>query len=201
MKLFRIAFSALCVLALTSAHVSAAVRQRTVTEQSDSHRRRLPAGGPRHRRARAGCAPPGTLKQNVIVENRPARAAISPRNCVAKARRMGTRTRRTASLLVTRRSLPTRATIRCSISLRLASSRRRRMPRSDFHLPVNNLKELQALAKRHEITYATSGVGTTSHLRDLSHQRVVGHEGNASPVPRAGPAGIAVATGETPSRS
>jgi tripartite-type tricarboxylate transporter receptor subunit TctC len=66
-------------------------------------------------------------------------------------------------------------------------------------LPVATLKDLQALAKKHPMTYATSGVGTTSHLSATYLINVLwGTKATAVPYRGAGPAGIAVATGETP---
>src|SRR5262249_56069760 len=66
-------------------------------------------------------------------------------------------------------------------------------------LPVKTLKELQALAKKHKMTYATAGAGTSSHL-SASYLINVLWKTDAAPVPYrgAGPAGIAAARGQTP---
>jgi tripartite-type tricarboxylate transporter receptor subunit TctC len=64
---------------------------------------------------------------------------------------------------------------------------------------VNTLAELQALVKKQPMSFATSGVGTSSHL-SASHLFNVLWKSDATPIPYrgAGPAGIAVASGEPP---
>jgi tripartite-type tricarboxylate transporter receptor subunit TctC len=68
-----------------------------------------------------------------------------------------------------------------------------------MNVPVNTLAELQTLARKETLSFATSGVGTSSHLSAI-HLFNVLWKTNATPIPYrgAGPAGVAVASGEPP---
>ena len=194
---------ALCSLALGSAHVSAAV---PAADNYPSKVVRIvvgfPAGGPADIAARVlATSLQETLKQNVIVENRTGAGGNIAAQLVAKAPADGyTILVATASLLVNP-ALSANAgydALRDFAPVGLIATQANALAVTAT-LPVNNLKELQALAKRHPITYATSGVGTTSHLSATYLINVLWGT-KATPVPYrgAGPAGIAVATGETP---
>jgi len=64
-------------------------------------------------------------------------------------------------------------------------------------LPISTLADLQLLVKSKKISVATSGVGTSSHI-DVAHLFKVNWKSDALLVPYrgAGPAGLAVASGE-----
>jgi tripartite-type tricarboxylate transporter receptor subunit TctC len=194
---------ALCALALASVHVSAAV---PAADNYPSKVIRIvvgfPAGGPADIAARVlATSLQDTLKQNVIVENRTGAGGNIAAQLVAKAPADGyTILVATASLLVNP-ALSANAgydALRDFAAVGLIATQANALAVTST-LPVNNLKELQALAKRHPITYATSGVGTTSHLSANYLINVLwGTKATAVPYRGAGPAGIAVATGETP---
>jgi tripartite-type tricarboxylate transporter receptor subunit TctC len=194
---------ALCALAFASLHVVAAV------PPSDNFPSKVirivvgfPAGGPADIAARVlANSLQETLKQNVIVENRTGAGGNIAAQLVAKAAPDGyTILVATASLLVNP-ALSSNAgydPLRDFSPVSLIATQANALAVTST-LPVNNLKELQALAKRHPITYATSGVGTTSHLSANYLINVLwGTKATAVPYRGAGPAGIAVATGETP---
>src|SRR5919112_3797267 len=198
--LFRIAF---CALAFLSAHASAAV------PAADSYPSKVirivvgfPAGGPADIAARVLAASlQDTLKQNVIVDNRTGAGGNIAAQLVAKAAPDGyTILVATASLLVNPALSPNAGydPLRDFAPVGLIATQANALAVTST-LPVSNVKELQALARRHPITYATSGVGTTSHLSATYLINVLWGT-KATPVPYrgAGPAGIAVATGETP---
>jgi tripartite-type tricarboxylate transporter receptor subunit TctC len=198
--LFRIA---LCALALASAQLPAAV------PAADSYPSKVirivvgfPAGGPADIAARVLAASlQDTLKQNVIVDNRTGAGGNIAAQLVAKAPPDGyTILVATASLLVNP-ALSSNAgydPLRDFAPVGVIATQANALAVTST-LPVSNVKELQALARRHPITYATSGVGTTSHLSATYLINVLWGT-KATPVPYrgAGPAGIAVATGETP---
>jgi tripartite-type tricarboxylate transporter receptor subunit TctC len=193
----------IAVCALVSAGASAA------TVPADNYPSKVirivvgfPAGGPADIAARVLAASlQETLKQSVIVDNRTGAGGTIASQIVAKAPADG------YTILVATASLFVNAALSANVGYE---------PLRDFAavavigtqanalavtstLPVRNLKELQALAKKHSITYATAGVGTTSHLTATYLMNVLWGT-KATPVPYrgAGPAGIAVATGETP---
>jgi tripartite-type tricarboxylate transporter receptor subunit TctC len=192
-----------CALALVSAQVSAALAP------ADNYPSKVvrivvgfPAGGPADIAARVLAASlQDTLKQNVIVENRTGAGGNIAAQLVAKAPADGyTILVATASLLVNP-ALSSNAgyePLRDFAPVSLIATQANALAVTST-LPVSSLKELQALAKRHPITYATSGVGTTSHLSANYLINVLwGTKATAVPYRGAGPAGIAVATGETP---
>jgi tripartite-type tricarboxylate transporter receptor subunit TctC len=194
---------ALGALALVSAHVFAAV------PAADTYPSKVirivvgfPAGGPADIAARVLAASlQDTLKQNVIVDNRTGAGGNIAAQLVAKAAPDGyTILVATASLLVNPALSPNAGydPLRDFAPVGLIATQANALAVTST-LPVSNVKELQALAKRHPITYATSGVGTTSHLSATYLINVLWGT-KATPVPYrgAGPAGIAVATGETP---
>ena len=162
----------------------------------------FPAGGPADIAARIlaqGLQEP--LKQNVIVDNRTGAGGNIAAQHVAKAAADGhTILVATASLLVNPAMSPNAGydPARDFVPVGLIATQANALAVTST-LPVNNLKELQALAKKHAMTYATSGVGTTSHLSANYLINVLwGTKATAVPYRGAGPAGIAVATGETP---
>jgi tripartite-type tricarboxylate transporter receptor subunit TctC len=162
----------------------------------------FPAAGPADIAARllaAGLQEP--LKQSVIVENRTGAGGNIAAQLVSKSAPDGyTVLVATASLLVnpalssTAGYDPGRDFVPVSLIATQANALA-----VTASLPVATLKDLQALAKKHPMTYATSGVGTTSHLSATYLINVLwGTKATAVPYRGAGPAGIAVATGETP---
>ena len=162
----------------------------------------FPAGGPADIGARIlAVGLQETLKQNVIVDNRTGAGGNIAAQHVAKSAPDGyTLLVATASLLVNP-ALSANAgydPLRDFVPVSLIATQANALAVTST-LPVNTLKELQALAKKHQMTYATSGVGTTSHLSATYLINVLwGTKATAVPYRGAGPAGIAVATGETP---
>jgi tripartite-type tricarboxylate transporter receptor subunit TctC len=196
-------FAGLIALGITGANAPAAV------PAADNYPGKVvrivvgfPAGGPADIAARvlaAGLQEP--LKQNVVVENRTGAGGNIAAQLVAKAPPDGyTVLVATASLLVNP-ALSTNAgydALRDFTPVALIATQANALAVTST-LPVSNLKELQALARKHPVTYATSGVGTTSHLSANYLINVLwGTNATAVPYRGAGPAGIAVATGETP---
>jgi tripartite-type tricarboxylate transporter receptor subunit TctC len=162
----------------------------------------FPAGGPADIAARvlaAGLQEP--LKQNVVVDNRTGAGGNIAAQLVAKAPADGyTVLVATASLLVNPALSPNAGydALRDFTPVALIATQANALAVTST-LPVSNLKDLQSLAKKHSMTYATSGVGTTSHLSANYLINVLwGTNATAVPYRGAGPAGIAVATGETP---
>ena len=162
----------------------------------------FPAGGPADIAARilaAGLQEP--LKQSVIVDNRTGAGGNIAAQLVAKSAPDGyTVLVATASLLVNPALSQTAGydPIRDFVPVGLAATQANALAVTST-LPVSTLKDLQALARKHPMTYATSGVGTTSHLSATYLINVLwGTKATAVPYRGAGPAGIAVATGETP---
>jgi tripartite-type tricarboxylate transporter receptor subunit TctC len=162
----------------------------------------FPAGGPADIAARIlASGLQDTLKQNVIVDNRTGAGGNIASQHVAKAAPDGyTVLVATASLMVNP-ALSTSAgydAVKDFVPVALLATQPNALAVTST-LPVNNVKELQSLAKKHPIAYATSGVGTTSHLSATYLMNVLWATGaTAVPYRGAGPAGIAVATGETP---
>ncbi len=162
----------------------------------------FPAGGPADIAARILAAGlQDTLKQNVIVDNRTGAGGSIAAQLVAKSPPDG------YTLLVATASLTLNPALSPNIGydavtdfvpVGLLATQANALAVTST-LPVKTLKELQALAKRHKMTYATPGVGTSSHLSATYLINVL-WKTDATPVPYrgAGPAGIAVATGETP---
>lgn len=162
----------------------------------------FPAGGPADIGARIlAVGLQETLRQNVIVDNRTGAGGNIAAQHVAKSAPDGyTLLVATASLLVNP-ALSANAgydPLRDFVPVSLIATQANALAVTST-LPVNTLKELQALAKKHHMTYATSGVGTTSHLSATYLINVLWDtKATAVPYRGAGPAGIAVATGETP---
>jgi tripartite-type tricarboxylate transporter receptor subunit TctC len=162
----------------------------------------FPAGGPADIGARILAAGlQEALKQNVIVDNRTGAGGNIAYQHVAKAPADG------YTLLVATASLTLNPALspgvgydaaRDFVPVGLLATQANALAVTAT-LPARTLKELQALAKKHKMSFATSGVGTTSHLSATYLINVLWGT-NAIPVPYrgAGPAGIAVATGETP---
>ncbi|HKA44682.1 MAG TPA: tripartite tricarboxylate transporter substrate binding protein [Burkholderiales bacterium] len=162
----------------------------------------FPSGGPADIAARilAGGLQ-DALKQNVIVDNRTGAGGSIAAQLVAKSPADG------YTLLVATASLTLNPTlspnvgydaVKDFIPVGLLATQANALAVTAT-LPVKTLKELQALAKKHKMTYATAGVGTSSHLSATYLINVL-WKTDAAPVPYrgAGPAGIAVASGETP---
>jgi tripartite-type tricarboxylate transporter receptor subunit TctC len=196
-------FLIMCGIALASANASAA------TPAADAYPSKVvrivvgfPAGGPADIAARIlAQGLQEALKQNVIVDNRTGAGGNIAAQLVAKAPADGYSVLvATASLLVNPALSPNAGydPLRDFVPVGLIATQANALAVTST-LPVNNLKELQALAKKHPMTYATSGVGTTSHLSANYLINVLwGTKATAVPYRGAGPAGIAVATGETP---
>jgi tripartite-type tricarboxylate transporter receptor subunit TctC len=196
-------FLMMCGIALASANASAA------TSAADAWPSKVvrivvgfPAGGPADIAARIlAQGLQDALKQNVIVDNRTGAGGNIAAQLVAKAPADGYSVLvATASLLVNPALSPNAGydPLRDFVPVGLIATQANALAVTST-LPVNNLKELQALAKKHPMTYATSGVGTTSHLSANYLINVLwGTKATAVPYRGAGPAGIAVATGETP---
>jgi tripartite-type tricarboxylate transporter receptor subunit TctC len=162
----------------------------------------FPAGGPADIAARilaAGLQDP--LKQSAIVDNRTGAGGNIAAQVVSKSPPDGyTVLVATASLLVNPALSSTAGydPARDFVPIGLIATQANALAVTAT-LPVVTLKDLQALAKKHPMTYATSGVGTTSHLSATYLINVLwGTKATAVPYRGAGPAGIAVATGETP---
>lgn len=162
----------------------------------------FPSGGPADIAARILAAGlQETLKQNVIVDNRTGAGGSIAAQLVAKSPPDGyTLLVATASLTLNPALSPNIGydAVRDFVPLGLLATQANALAVTST-LPVKTLKELQALAKKHKMTYATAGVGTSSHLSATYLINVL-WKTDATPVPYrgAGPAGIAVATGETP---
>lgn len=162
----------------------------------------FPAGGPADIGARILAAGlQETLKQNVIVDNRTGAGGSIAAQLVAKSPPDGyTLLVATASLTLNPALSPNIGydTVRDFVPVGLLATQANALAVTST-LPVKTVKELQALAKKHKMTYATAGVGTSSHLSATYLINVL-WKTDAVPVPYrgAGPAGIAVASGETP---
>jgi tripartite-type tricarboxylate transporter receptor subunit TctC len=162
----------------------------------------FPSSGPADIAARTLAAGlQDTLKQNVIVDNRTGAGGNIAAQLVAKSPPDGyTLLVATASLTVNPALSPSAGydPIKDFIPVGLVATQANALAVTST-LPVRTLKELQVLAKKHKMTYATSGVGTSSHLSATFLINVL-WKSDATPVPYrgAGPAGIAVASGETP---
>lgn len=162
----------------------------------------FPAGGPADIGARILAAGlQETLKQNVIVDNRTGAGGSIAAQLVAKSPPDGyTLLVATASLTLNPALSPNIGydAVRDFVPVGLLATQANALAVTST-LPVKTLKELQALAKKHKVTYATAGVGTSSHLSATYLINVL-WKTDATPVPYrgAGPAGIAVASGETP---
>ena len=162
----------------------------------------FPAGGPADIGARVLAAGlQETLKQSVIVDNRTGAGGSIAAQLVAKSPPDGyTLLVATASLTLNPALSPNVGydPVRDFIPVGLLATQANALAVTST-LPVKTVKELQALAKKHEIAYATAGVGTSSHLSATYLMNVLWGT-RATPVPYrgAGPAGIAVASGETP---
>jgi tripartite-type tricarboxylate transporter receptor subunit TctC len=162
----------------------------------------FPSGGPADIAARilAGGLQ-DTLKQNVIVDNRTGAGGSIAAQLVAKSPPDG------YTLLVTTASLTLNPAlspnigydaVRDFVPVGLLATQANALAVTAT-LPVKTLKELQALARKHKMTYATAGVGTSSHLSATYLINVLWKtDATAVPYRGAGPAGIAVASGETP---
>lgn len=199
--LFRLI--ALGGMVLASAGVSAAA------PPADSYPNKLirivvgfPAGGPADIGARILAAGlQETLKQNVIVDNRTGAGGSIAAQLVAKSPPDGyTLLVATASLTLNPALSPNIGydAVKDFVPVGLLATQANALAVTST-LPVKTVKELQALAKKHKMTYATAGVGTSSHLSATYLINVL-WKTDATPVPYrgAGPAGIAVASGETP---
>lgn len=196
-------FLALSVAALASANVSAAV---PAADNYPSKVIRIvvgfPSGGPADIGARILAAGlQDSLKQNVIVDNRTGAGGNIAAQLVAKSPGDGyTLLVATASLLVNFALSPKAGydPIRDFVPVGFVATQANALAVTST-LPVKTLKDLHALARKHHMTFATSGVGTSSHLAATYLINVL-WKSDATPVPYrgAGPAGIAVATGETP---
>jgi tripartite-type tricarboxylate transporter receptor subunit TctC len=199
--LFRI--FALGALVLASTNASAAL------SAGDSYPSKLirivvgfPAGGPADIGARVLAAGlQETFKQTVIVDNRSGAGGTIAAQLVAKSPPDG------YTLLVATASLTLNPALSPNVGydpvkdftpVGLLATQANALAVT-YSLPVNTLKELQALMRKHKMTFATAGVGTSSHLSATYLINVL-WKSDATPVPYrgAGPAGIAVATGETP---
>ena len=162
----------------------------------------FPSGGPADIAARILAAGlQDTLKQNVIVDNRTGAGGSIAAQLVAKSPADGyTLLVATASLTLNPALSPNIGydAVRDFVPVGLLATQANALAVTST-LPVKTLKELQALAKKHKMTYATAGVGTSSHLSATYLINVL-WKTDATPVPYrgAGPAGIAVASGETP---
>lgn len=163
----------------------------------------FPAGGPADIGARIlASGLQETLKQNVIIDNRTGAGGNIAAQHVAKAAPDGyTLLVATASLLVNFALSPQKAgydPAKDFVTVAFVATQANALAVTST-LPVKTLKDLQALARRHPVSFATSGVGTSSHLAATYLINVL-WKSDATPVPYrgAGPAGIAVATGETP---
>ena len=162
----------------------------------------FPAGGPADIAARIlATSLQAELKQNVIVDNRTGAGGNIAAQHVAKSAPDGyTVLVATASLMVNP-ALSSNAgydAVKDFTPVALLATQPNALAVTST-LPVNNVKELQTLAKKHPIAYATSGVGTTSHLSATYLMNVLwGTSATSVPYRGAGPAGVAVATGETP---
>ncbi len=205
-KLFSLA---LCSLALALALALASAKAPAAVPAADNYPSKVirivvgfPAGGPADIAARIlAAALQDPLKQNVIVDNRTGAGGNIAAQHVAKSVPDGhTVLVATASLLVSPALSLTAGydPLRDFVPVGLVATQANALAVTST-LPVNTLKDLQALAKKHPMTYATSGVGTTSHLSATYLINVLwGTKATAVPYRGAGPAGIAVATGETP---
>ncbi len=198
----KTAYLVLCGLVLTNVSVSAAVPADNYPAKVIRIVVGFPAGGPADIAARIlATGLQESLKQNVIVDNRTGAGGNIAAQHVAKSAPDGyTILVATASLLVNS-ALSANAgydPLRDFVPVGLVATQANALAVTAT-LPVNNVKELQALAKKHPVAFATSGVGTTSHLSATYLINVL-WDTKATPVPYrgAGPAGIAVATGETP---
>lgn len=162
----------------------------------------FPAGGPADIGARILAAGlQERLKQNVIVDNRTGAGGSIAAQLVAKSPPDGyTLLVATASLTLNPALSPNIGydAVRDFVPVGVLATQANALAVTST-LPVKTLKELQALAKKHKMTYATAGVGTSSHLSATYLINVL-WKTDATPVPYrgAGPAGIAVASGETP---
>lgn len=162
----------------------------------------FPAGGPADIGARILAAGlQETLKQNVIVDNRTGAGGSIAAQLVAKSPPDGyTLLVATASLTLNPALSPNIGydAVKDFVPVGLLATQANALAVTST-LPVKTVKELQALAKKHKMTYATAGVGTSSHLSATYLINVL-WKTDATPVPYrgAGPAGIAVASGETP---
>lgn len=162
----------------------------------------FPAGGPADIGARILAAGlQETLKQNVIVDNRTGAGGSIAAQLVAKSPPDGyTLLVATASLTLNPALSPNIGydAVRDFVPVGLLATQANALAVTST-LPVKTLKELQALAKKHKMTYATAGVGTSSHLSATYLINVLWKtDATAVPYRGAGPAGIAVASGETP---
>lgn len=162
----------------------------------------FPAGGPADIGARILAAGlQETLKQNVIVDNRTGAGGSIAAQLVAKSPPDGyTLLVATASLTLNPALSPNIGydAVRDFVPVGLLATQANALAVTAT-LPVKTLKELQALAKKHKMTYATAGVGTSSHLSATYLINVLWKtDATAVPYRGAGPAGIAVASGETP---
>lgn len=162
----------------------------------------FPAGGPADIGARVlATGLQEALKQSVIVDNRTGAGGTIAYQLVSKAPPDGyTLLVATASLTLNPAFYPNAGydPVKDFIPVGFLATQANALAVTST-LPVSSVKELQALAKRHKISFATGGVGTSSHLSAVYLMNVLWRT-NATPVPYrgAGPAGIAVATGETP---
>lgn len=196
-------FFALCSLVFASSSLPAAV------PGADNYPNKVvrmvvgfPSGGPADIGARIIAAGlQETLKQNVIVDNRTGAGGSIAAQHVAKSAPDGyTLLVATASLLVNPALSPKAGydPIKDFVPVGFVATQANALAVTST-LPVKTLKDLHGLARKHKMTFATSGVGTSSHLSATYLINVL-WKSDATPVPYrgAGPAGIAVATGETP---
>ena len=199
----RLRFFSACSLVLASGTLAAA------TPAADNYPSKVirivvgfPAGGPADIGARIlASGLQETLKQNVIIDNRTGAGGNIAAQHVAKSAPDGyTLLVATASLLVNFALSPKAGydPIKDFVTVGFVATQANALAVTST-LPVKTLKELQALVRKHPVSFATSGVGTSSHLAATYLINVL-WKSDATPVPYrgAGPAGIAVATGETP---
>ena len=196
-------FLALSVAALASANVWAAAAPDAYPSKVVRIVVGFPSGGPADIGARIlAVGLQETLKQNVLVDNRTGAGGNIAAQLVAKSPGDGyTLLVATASLLVNYALSPQKAgydPIKDFVPVGFVATQANALAVTST-LPVKTLKDLHALARKHQMTFATSGVGTSSHLAATYLINVL-WKSDATPVPYrgAGPAGIAVATGETP---
>lgn len=203
MKPFARTIAACCFLSFGAPHALAAA------PAADGYPQKLvrivvgfPSGGPADIAARVlATAMQENLKQSVIVENRTGAGGNLANQFVSKAPADGyTILVATASLTVNPALAPNVGydAVKDFTPVGFLATQANALAVTST-LPAKNLKELQALTRKHQLTYATSGVGTSSHLSAVYLFNVV-WKTTATPVPYrgAGPAGIAVASGETP---
>jgi tripartite-type tricarboxylate transporter receptor subunit TctC len=163
----------------------------------------FPSGGPADIAARLlAQGLTETLKQSVIVENRTGAGGNIATVAVAKAPPDGyTILVATASFALNAAQDPAKAgydPIKDFAPVAMVATQANAIA-VNTNFPAKSIAELQAIMKSRSVSYATSGVGTTSHL-SAAHlfKGIWKTDALAIPYRGAGPAGLAVAAGEPP---